>query len=114
MTTSKVKPIPEMIQRVKINLREQEVDVFDYAGQYIPHPLYFKSRLIPQSFAYYEEQVAFDKQLTALRGFDFAGFGPAHDELYAVLSHLGLTIHGFDLQPLPGAQQQHRPRLAEF
>ena len=44
------KPIPEMIQRVKINLREQEIDVFDYSGPYTPHPLYFKSRLIPESF----------------------------------------------------------------
>ena len=43
------KPIPEMIQRVKVNLREQEIDVFDYARPYAPYPLYFKSRLIPLS-----------------------------------------------------------------
>ena len=47
------KPIPEMIQRVKINLREQEIDVFDYSGPYVPHPLYFKSKLIPQDFRNY-------------------------------------------------------------
>lgn len=91
------KPIPEMIQRIKVNLREQEIHVFDYSGFYTPHPLYFKSRLIPQGFTDYEKQVAFDKKLAALDCFDFSGFGPSRDELYAELSHLGLTIDGFDL-----------------
>src|SRR5262249_19597573 len=91
------KPVPEMIQRVKINLPEQEIDVFDYAGPYTPHPLYFKSRLIPQGFPNYEKQRAFDKKLAALGCLDLSGFGPSHDELYAALTDLGLIIRGFDL-----------------
>ncbi len=94
------KAVPEMIQRVKINLREQEIDVFDYAGPYVPHPLYFKSRLIPQNYRNYEAQRAFDKKIAEIRSVDFAGFGPSRDELYAALSNLGLGIRGFDLQPL--------------
>jgi DNA phosphorothioation-associated putative methyltransferase len=93
------KPIPEMIQRVKINLREQEIDVFDYSSPYIPHPLYFKSRLIPQQFPNCEEQRAFDERLASLGCLDFSGFGPPRDELYAALSRLGLTIYRFDLVP---------------
>ena len=60
------KPIPEMIQRVKINLREQEIDVFDYTAPYAPYPLYFKSRLIPASYLNYAEQLAFDNRLANL------------------------------------------------
>ena len=94
------KPIPEMIQRVKVNLREQQIDVFDYSAPYIPHPLYFKSKFIPQSFINYESQIAFDTKLAALDYLDFSGFGPPRDELHAALSRRGLNIHGFDLQPV--------------
>jgi DNA phosphorothioation-associated putative methyltransferase len=92
------KPIPEMIQRVKINLREQEIDVFDYSGPYVPHPLYFKSRFIPKSFRSYEAQLAFDKKLSDLSGLDLSDFGPSHEELYAALTGLGLVIRDFDLR----------------
>jgi hypothetical protein len=91
------KPIPEMIHRVKINLREQEIDVFDYSGPYAPHPLYFKSQLILKDFRNYAAQVAFDRKLADLGCLDFAGYGPSRDELHAALSHLGLIIQGFDL-----------------
>jgi DNA phosphorothioation-associated putative methyltransferase len=91
------KPIPEMIQRVKINLREQEIDLFNYSGPYTPHPLYFKSRFIPKIFENYDAQLAFDRKLAELRCIDFSGFGPPCEELYAMLSRLGLAIHGFDL-----------------
>lgn len=93
------KSIPEMIQRVKINLREQEIDVFDYSGPYMPHPLYLKSRFIPKGFKHYEAQIAVDRKLDDLDCLDFSGFGPTHDEFYAALSYLGLTIHEFDLEP---------------
>jgi DNA phosphorothioation-associated putative methyltransferase len=94
----KGKPIPEMTQRVKINLRQQEIDVFHYAGPYTPHPLYFKSRLIPMGFPNYDKQVAFDKKLTELDCLDLSGFGPSHAELYVALSAQGLTIEGFHLR----------------
>ena len=94
----KDKPIPEMIQRVKVNLREQQIDVFDYSAPYVPHPLYFKSRLIPQDFPNYEVQLAFDNKLAALHSIDFSGFGPSRDELHTALSQVGLVIRGFDLQ----------------
>lgn len=94
------KPLPEMIQRVKVNLREQQIDVFDYSAPYVPHPLYFKTKFIPQSFINYEAQIAFDRKLAAVDYLDFSGFGPPRDELYAALSRCGLNIDGFDLQPV--------------
>ena len=93
------KPIPEMVQRVKINLREREIDVFDYSGPYKPHPIYLKSRFIPRQFPKYESQLGFDTKLTALRHLDLSGFGPSRDEFDRTLLHLGLAVRGFDLLP---------------
>ena len=93
------KPIPEMIQRVKINLREQEIDVFDYTAPYAPYPLYFKSRLISASYSNYSAQLDFDNRLANLAIVDPRGFGPSHDELYAKFASLGLLVIGFDLRP---------------
>jgi DNA phosphorothioation-associated putative methyltransferase len=92
------KPIPEMIQRVKINLRDQDIDVFDYSGAYMPHPLYFKSRFIPKNFRHYEAQIAFDRKLGKLDCLNFSGWGPSHDEFYGTLSRLQLNIREFDLE----------------
>ena len=94
------KPIPEMIQRVKVNLREQQIDIFDYSAPYTPHPLYSKSKFIPQSFMNYEAQVGFDRKLAAIDYLDFSGFGPSREELYAALLRCGLNIDGFELQPM--------------
>lgn len=94
------KPIPEMIQRVKINLREQEIDVFDYSGPYVPHPLYFKSKLIPKHFRNYQAQREFDEQLGQLNCLDLSGFGPSRDELHAALTRVGMNVDGFELLSL--------------
>jgi DNA phosphorothioation-associated putative methyltransferase len=91
------KPIPEIIERVKINLRHQEIDVFEYSVPYTPHPLYLKSRFIPLNFKNYEAQLAFDKKVAEINCLDFSGFGPSREDLYATISRLGLAIHGFDL-----------------
>jgi DNA phosphorothioation-associated putative methyltransferase len=93
-------PIPEMIQRVKINLREQEIDVFDYSAPYTPHPLYFKSRFISRSFKNYNAQLTFERKLADVHCLDFSGFGPSREDFYKALSDLGVTIHGFDLEPV--------------
>ena len=90
-------PIPEMTQRVKINLREQEIDVFDYSGQFARHPLCFKSRLIPRGFLNYDAQRAFDLKLADLGCIDVSGFDPTRNELHNILLSHGVCIAGFDL-----------------
>jgi DNA phosphorothioation-associated putative methyltransferase len=92
------KAIPEMIRRVKINLREREIDIFDYSAPYEPHPLYLKSRFLTSTFPNYAAQVAFDKALTELSSLDLCGFGPSRAELIRTLSQRGLAINGFKLQ----------------
>jgi len=92
------KPVPEMIQRVKVNLREQEIDVFDYSEPYTPHPLYLKSKLIPHGFPHYQAQFAFDQKLAELGCLDLSGFGPSRGELYTALSRIGYGIEEFELR----------------
>lgn len=92
------KPIPELIERVKVKLREQDIDVFQYAGVYSPQPLYFKSQYIPSDFPRYEEQRAFDDELNHRNLVDLSGFGAQKDELNEALRKAGLAIKDFKLE----------------
>ncbi|HDL01689.1 MAG TPA: DNA phosphorothioation-associated putative methyltransferase [candidate division Zixibacteria bacterium] len=40
------KDTPMLIERIKIKMREQDIDFFDYTGEYKPQPLYLKSQYI--------------------------------------------------------------------
>lgn len=92
------KPIPELIERIKVNLREQDIDLFQYAGVYAPQPLYLKSRYISGSFPRYEEQRAFDDELRHRNLVDLSGFGAQKEELNDALQKAGLTIKDFKLE----------------
>jgi DNA phosphorothioation-associated putative methyltransferase len=56
-------PLPRLVERVKIKLREQDIDYFAYGEDYEPPFLYRKSRYINEEFPNYPEQVAFDQVL---------------------------------------------------
>ena len=86
------KPIPELIGRIKIKLREQDIDFFDYVGDYEPQPLYLKSRYLPPNSALYEKQYIFDDELIKLNLFDFSGFGPTKQEFYSTLNSNEISI----------------------
>lgn len=90
-------PLPRMVQRVKIKLREQDFDVFDYGGDYEPPYLYRKSRFINEEFPHYAEQQAFDEALDALNLFDLAGYGPPPAVFDTRLAAARWTIEGFNL-----------------
>lgn len=90
-------PLPRMIERVKIKLREQDIDYFAYGEQYEPPFLYRKSRYINEEFLHYPEQVAFEEMLDSLELFDFSGYGPRPDEFLATLAQNRWTVDGFDL-----------------
>ncbi len=91
------KAVPDLVERVKINLRSQQIDFFEYGTDYPPQPLYMKSRYIPSDFPHYEEQLAFDTALDALGAFDFSRFGPDRDSFASGMKSLGLRIDGFTL-----------------
>jgi DNA phosphorothioation-associated putative methyltransferase len=78
-------PIPLMLERVKVKLREQDLDYFEYGGQYPPPPLYFKSRYINEEFPGYAEQREFDRTLKDMKIVSQEGFGPSNAEFSELL-----------------------------
>ncbi len=90
-------PIPVLRERIKINMRKGRTEFFDYGnGGYEPQPLYWKSRLIDQSFADYEKQKSFDKRLAELELPGMDGYGLSIEDFRAVLQHgYGLEVRGY-------------------
>ncbi len=74
-------PLPLLMERIKINLREQRIDFYSYGDKFKPQPLYLKSKYIEAGFPHYEAQVAFDEKLSSLDWLDLSGFGLPIDEL---------------------------------
>lgn len=91
------KGLPRMIQRVKLNLKEQDLDIFDYGEDYSPPYLFHKSRYIDEEFAHYAEQVALDEELEESSLFDFSGYGPSPEDFNTQLGHHRYQLDGFTL-----------------
>jgi len=91
------KPLPKMVERVKIKLREQDLDYFEYGDEYKPPYLYHKSRYINEEFDHYPEQVSFEESLANIEELDLSGYGPPVDELGSVLVKHRREIDGFTL-----------------
>ena len=89
--------LPRMIDRVKIKLREQDIDYFAYGEEYEPPFLYGKSRYINEEFPNYPEQIAFEEALEGLGLFDFSDYGPAPSELLDGWARNRWDIDGFEL-----------------
>lgn len=91
------KPLPCLVERVKIKLRDLDIDYFVYGEAYEPPFLYEKSRYINEEFSGYPEQVAFEQALAELGLFDFAGHGPPPGVFTERLERHRWQIEGFDL-----------------
>lgn len=91
------KALPRMLERVKIKLKEQDIDYFAYGETYEPPFLYRKSRYINEEFPQYPEQVACEEALADLGLFDFSGYGPSPGELLATLAANRWEVDGFAL-----------------
>lgn len=68
--------LPLLNQRVKVDLRNQDFDVFVYGDRYPKTYLYRKSRFINEEFPGFAEQVAFEESLARIN------LLPAEDDLY--------------------------------
>ena len=89
--------LPELIERVKINLRRQTIDFYEYRTPTSPcQPLYRKSRFMRTTDPRYERQVALEAKLAAVPGLDLSGFGPSKHALVEILTAGGLGIGEFD------------------
>ncbi len=91
-------PLPHLIERVKINLREQLFDLYQYGDEYEPTYLYLKSRYINEDHPNYAEQLHFDEQLSALNLFDFNNHGPKPQAFRDALNKARWEINGFNLR----------------
>lgn len=90
------KPLPRLLERVKIDLRAQRVQFFDYAPDAPAQLLYLKSRYIGPGFDHYEDQVAFDMAIEALK-LNMGDYGPAAGDLEEALRRDRITIDGFNV-----------------
>ncbi len=93
------RPLPRLMERVKIRLREQEIDFFlygegtDYQAPY----LFRKSRYINEEFARYPEQSEFEETLDRLALCDLSGYGPDPERFERALAGQHWQIEGFRL-----------------
>ena len=93
-------PLPLLKRRVKINLRKQDYDEFEYGSvQYPSTVLYRKSRYMNEDMESYAEQLAFDESLERTGLIDATSFGPSFEELTSQLESRRLSISGFELTP---------------
>ncbi|CAE6813066.1 hypothetical protein R69927_00284 [Paraburkholderia domus] len=100
--------LPRMSKRVKINLRKQELKVFEYGGLYEKPLLYYKSRYLNEEYGGYAEQQSFDDRLAGLALFDPSDHGPSEHEFHALLEERRWAIVGHDfgrVQIIPALDQ---------
>ena len=91
------RPVPDLLERIKVKMWEREVDYFDYIGQFTPTPLFLKSLFIDETFDYFEEQSAFDQALMRTKLFDFIRDNVPKDKFYSALENQGYRIEGYQL-----------------
>jgi len=85
--------LPLLMERIKINLREQRIYFYSYGDKFKPQPLYLKSQYIEDGYPNYEKQLSFDEKLTSYEWLDFNGFGPSLDQF---LESLDRNINKID------------------
>lgn len=88
------KAVPRMLERTKINLMNQRIDVFQYGDAFEPPNLYLKSRYLNEDQESYSEQLQFDELLEERQLTDFEGFGPSPAEFENMLRNNRLLIDG--------------------
>ena len=91
------KPLPRLLRRIKLKLREQSLDLFEYGDEHTPPYLYRKSRYLNEEFPSYAEQLAFDEALEALGLFDLGGYGPKPETFDTGLANARWAIRDFQL-----------------
>lgn len=91
-------PLPRLRERVKINMRDQKIDFFQYANRAETRLLFLKSRYMSSDQPGYDCQKEFDDALDGLGIFDFSGYGPSGDEFYLMLENAGYVVRGFNLE----------------
>lgn len=85
-------PLPELQERIKVNLRRQIIDVFDHRSEERQELLYFKERYVAKDYPERPKWEEFSKWLTS-QGLELErGFGPSKQELVSFLDSKGLAV----------------------
>jgi len=84
-----------LLERIKIKLREQSIDSFDYSGEFKPQPIYLKSHYINKEFTNYKKQVAFDRRITKFSWLKLERYGPTIEDFNDFLEGEKLTLRGY-------------------
>ena len=79
--------LPILRQRVKINLRSQQVQIFEYDDEDRQY-LYMKSLFMSEEAHGFAEQAEFDRRLSKHTNFDFSGYGPSAREFDAIFNQI--------------------------
>ena len=91
-------PLPRLIERIKINLKTQDIDIFNYGSEFAPTLLYFKSKYINENFPFYAEQLIFDQDLKKLNIVSEDEFSPSEENFYSRLNIIRKEIQGSQLK----------------
>lgn len=86
-------PMPTLRRRIKVNIRRQQCDLFEYGSPEYPKPLlYRKSRYLHEDVAGYAEQLAFDEALEATGILGGSDQGPTPADLQRGLEERRLAV----------------------
>jgi DNA phosphorothioation-associated putative methyltransferase len=88
-------PIPKLKERIKIKLREQSIDFFDYVYGFRPQPLLNKSLLMPEDHANFEKQSKFDSDLLSILGEDILEEHVSAERLQTLMRENLVKIDGY-------------------
>jgi DNA phosphorothioation-associated putative methyltransferase len=103
-------PVPRLTRRVKVKLRELDLDIFEYGGVDNPSPLLFrKSRFINEECPCYVDQLAFEEQVAGI-GLDTLIHKELNAERFGVaLAERRWRIDGFKLARSAGLPDLDTP-----
>jgi len=90
-------PLPLLRERVKIKMREQDIDFFDYGDEFPSPYLFEKSKYLPEDFPSYREQIEFDTKLAQLKFLEDPARRLTAAEFDYALDAQNLQIEGFEL-----------------
>ncbi|WP_248320823.1 DNA phosphorothioation-associated putative methyltransferase [Caballeronia sp. Sq4a] len=91
-------PIPLLKRRLKINIRKQSYEVYEYGSRDYPKPFLFrKSRFLNEDCAGYAEQLEFDEALEQTGLLNNISASPSTQQVEAALEERRLEIRGMRL-----------------
>lgn len=94
------KAIPLMTERIKVKLRNQDIDFFLYGTDSVPPPpFYYKSRYLNEESSGFAEQLAFDEVLAEFGLFDPDSYGPSAVSFERMLIQRRLEVQDFHIVP---------------